>query len=218
MVQLLTGMLDVPLGERNALLVAAGYAPAYGDRPLGAPDLEPVRRALEYILQQQEPFPALVLDAEWNIVMSNGAAHRIFDLFRATVKTPNVMRKVFDPNGIRPFIVNWSCIAECMMQGLHRDVATTGSQALMRLRDELLGYPGVPTRWRTPDALASFPPFVSMELRKDDVSMAFFSTITKFATARDVMLQHLKIECFFPADAPTEQAARRLAAPEPIAV
>src|SRR3989449_2286240 len=93
MVQLLTGMLDVPLGERNALLVAAGYAPAYGDRPLGAPDLEPVRRALEYILRQQEPFPALVLDGLWNVVMANDAARRIFDLFRASLKTPNVMRK-----------------------------------------------------------------------------------------------------------------------------
>src|SRR3982074_3474179 len=88
MVQLLTGMLDVPLGERNALLVAAGYAPLYGDRSLAAPDLEPVRRALEYILRQQEPFPALVLDGEWNIVMHNSAARRIFDLFRATLKTP----------------------------------------------------------------------------------------------------------------------------------
>jgi hypothetical protein len=198
--------------------VAAGYAPAYGDRPLGAPDLEPVRRALEYILRQQEPFPALVLDGEWNIVMSNAAARRIFDLFRATLKTPNVMRKVFDPNGVRPFIVNWPCIAECMMQTLHREVATTGSEAIVRLRDELLAYPGVPTRWRTPNALSSFPPFVSMQLRKDDVSMAFFSTITKFATPRDVMLQHLKIESFFPADESTEAAARRLAAPEPIAV
>ena len=65
-------MLDVPLGERNALLVSAGYAPLYGDRPLGAPELEPVRRALEFILRQQEPYPALVLDGQWNIVMHNG--------------------------------------------------------------------------------------------------------------------------------------------------
>jgi transcriptional regulator with XRE-family HTH domain len=219
MVQLLAGMLDVPFGERNALLVAAGYAPAYGDRPLGAPDLEPVRRALEYILRQQEPFPALVLDGEWNVVMTNDAARRIFDLFRGSLKTPNVMRKVFDPSGLRPFIVNWPCIAECMMQTLHREVAATGSDAVVRLRDEMLAYPGVPPRWRTPDALASFPPLVAMELRKGDVSMAFFSTITVFATPRDVMLQHLKIECFFPADASTEQIARRLAAAsEPIAV
>jgi transcriptional regulator with XRE-family HTH domain len=217
MVQLLTGMLDVPFGERNALLVAAGYAPAYGDRPLGAPDLAPVRRALDYILRQQEPFPALVLDGEWNIVMHNDAAHRVFDLFRGTTKTPNVMRKVFDPDGLRPYIVNWPAIAECLMQSLHREAAS-GNQAIARLRDEMLGYPGVPTRWRTPDALAEFPPFVSMELRKDALSLTFFSTITKFATPRDVMLQELKIECFFPADGGTESTSRRLAAAEPIAV
>ncbi len=218
MVQLLTGMLDVPLGERNTLLVAAGYAPAYGDRPLGAPDLQPVRRALEYILRQQEPFPALVLDGEWNVVMSNDAARRVFELFKSAAHTPNVMRKVFDPDGIRPFIVNWSCMGGGLMQGLHREVGAPGSDALMRLRDELLAFPGVPKRWRTPDALASFPPFVSMELKRGDVAMTFFSTITTFATARDVMLQHLKIECFFPADTPTEQTARRLAAPATIAV
>ena len=219
MVQLLAGMLDVPLGERNALLVAAGYAPAYGDRSLTAPDLEPVRRALEFILRQQEPFPALVLDGEWNIVMHNDAASRVFEPFRATLHTPNVMRKVFDPDGIRPFIVNWQCIAECMMQSLHREVAATGSESVVRLRDELLAYPGVPARWRTPDALASLPPLVAMQLRKGDVAMAFFSTITVFATPRDVMLQNLKIECFFPADASTEQTARRLAAAaQPVAV
>jgi len=217
MVQLLSGMLDVQLADRNTLLVAAGYAPAYGDRPLGAPDLEPVRRALEYILLQQEPFPALVLDAEWNIVMRNDAAHRVFDLFRGPTRSANVMRKVFDPNGLRPYIVNWPCIAECLMQTLHREAAS-GSEAMARMRDEMLSYPGVPPRWRTPSALAEFPPFVSMELRKDTLSMTFFSTITKFATPRDVMLQQLKIECFFPADTATEAAARRLGTAEPIAV
>ena len=150
--------------------------------------------------------------------MSNDAAHRVFERFKSTAHTPNVLRKVFDPDGIRPFIVNWSCIAGCLMQALHREVAATGSDALVRLRDDLLAFPGVPKRWRTPDALASFPPFVSMELKRDDASMTFFSTITTFATARDVMLQHLKIECFFPADATTEQTARRLAAPAMIAV
>jgi transcriptional regulator with XRE-family HTH domain len=217
MVQLLSGMLDVPFGDRNALLVAAGYAPAYGDRPLGAPDLAPVRRALEYILRQQEPFPALVLDGEWNIVMGNEASHRVFEQFRGELKSTNVMRKVFDPNGLRPYIVNWPNIAECLMQTLHRDAAS-GNVAIARLRDELLGYPGVPARWRTPDALAEFPPFVSMELRKGEVAMTFFSTITRFATPRDVMLQHLMIECFFPADPATEARSRRLAAAQPIAV
>jgi len=218
MVELLTGMLDVPLGERNSLLVSAGYAPMYGQRPLNAPELEPVRRALELILRQQEPFPALVLDGEWNIVMHNGAAKRIFELFRGEVRTPNVMRKVFDPDGLRPFIVNWQELAACLMHSVHREIAATGSQSLVTLRDDLLAYPGVPARWRMPDAVSPVDPLVAMQLRKGDASMAFFSTITQFATPRDITLQQLKIESFFPADAATEQTARRLAAPRSIAV
>ena len=218
MVQLLTGMLDVPLGERNALLVSAGYAPIYGERPLNAPELEPIRRALELILRQQEPYPALVLDGEWNIVLHNTAAKRIFELFRTSVKTPNVMRKVFDPDGLRPYILNWQEIAACLMDSVHREVAATGNQALVDLRDELLAYPGVPARWRMPDAVAPLDPLVAMHLRKGAVSMSFFSTITQFATPRDITLQQLKIECFFPGDAPTEQAARHLASPESVAV
>jgi transcriptional regulator with XRE-family HTH domain len=218
MVQLLAGMLDVPLGERNALLVAAGYAPMYGERPLGAPELKPVRRALEFILRQQEPYPALVLDGDWNIVMGNEASRRVFAPYKNGCSTPNVMRKVFDPDQMRPFIMNWQEIAACLMHSVHREVATTGAESLVHLRDELLAYPGVPARWRTPDAVATVDPLVAMHLRRGDASMSFFSTITQFATPRDITLQQLKIECFFPADAATEQASRRLAAAEPIAV
>jgi transcriptional regulator with XRE-family HTH domain len=220
MVQLLAGMLDVPFGERNALLVSAGYAPIYGDRPPGAPELEPVRRALQFILRQQEPYPALVLDGQWNVVMRNAASRRIFELFRAPLEAVNVMRTVFDPAMLRPFVINWEQIAQCMMHSLHREIAATGSNAVARLRDELLAYPGVPSRWGTPGTLDGMPPMVSMQLRKGDLSMSFFSMITKLATPRDVALQQLKIECFFPADAITEETARRLASgsPQTIAV
>jgi transcriptional regulator with XRE-family HTH domain len=219
MVQLLAGMLDVPLGERNALLVAAGYAPLYGDRPLGAPELEAVRRALQFILRQQEPYPALVVDGQWNVVMKNEASRRIFDLFRGPQETSNVMRTVFDPQMLRPAIVNWDEVAQCLMHSVHREVAATGGETMLRLRDELLAYPGVPARWKTPGALAPMPPLVAMQMRKGDLSMAFFSMITTFATPRDVALQQLKIECFFPADAATEQTARTLASTaQPIAV
>jgi transcriptional regulator with XRE-family HTH domain len=219
MVQLLTGMLDVPLGERNALLVAAGYAPMYAERPLGAPELAPVRRALEFILRQQEPFPALVLDRDWNIVMGNEASRRVFAPYKNGSSTPNVMRKVFDPQQMRPFIVNWQEIAECLMHNVHREVAATGAASLVALRDELLSYPGVPARWRTPDAVALVDPLVAMQLRRGDAAMAYFSTITQFATSRDITLQQLKIECFFPADSATEEIARHLAeSARPIAV
>src|SRR3954469_16433525 len=223
MVQLLAGMLDVPFGDRNALLVSAGYAPAYGERPLSARELEPVRRALTFTLRQQEPFPALVLDGEWNIVMRNEASHRIFDLFTDrgdTGKPINVMRTVFDPRGMRKFIVNWEELAECLVHSMHRHVAATGSETMATLRDELLSYPGVPSRWSVPDPTVAMPPLVSMQLKKDDLSLTFFSMITTLGTPRDVTLQQLKIECFFPADTITEQLARRLAAetPQPIAV
>jgi transcriptional regulator with XRE-family HTH domain len=222
MVQLLAGMLDVPLGDRNALLVSAGYAPAYGERPLTAPELEPVRRALQFTLRQQEPFPALVVDGEWNIVMGNEASRRIFDLFTDDCDdvNVNVMRTVFDPRGLRRFIVNWEELAGCLVNSLHRQVADTGSAVMVRLRDELLAYPGVPARWSVPDPTVTMQPLVSMELRRDDLSLTFFSMITTLGTPRDVTLQQLKIECFFPADAVTEQVARRLAsaAPQPIAV
>ena len=228
MVQLLAGMLDVPLGDRNALLVSAGYAPAYGERPLSAPELKPVRRALQFTLRQQEPFPALVVDGEWNIVMKNEGAHRVFELFSQPDGDDdcviggqvNVMRTVFHPNGLRRYIVNWEELAGCLVNSLHRQVAETGSGAMTRLRDELLAYPGVPSRWSVPDPGVAMPPLVSMHLRKDDLSLTFFSMITTLGTPRDVTLQQLKIECFFPADVVTEQTARHLASasPQPVAV
>ena len=223
MVQLLAGMLDVPLGDRNTLLVSAGYAPAYGERPLSAPELEPVRRALMFTLRQQEPFPALVVDGEWNVVMRNQASHRIFGLFDdpgADLTRVNVLRTVFDPRRLRRFIVNWEELAQCLVNSVHRHVAATGSETMTQLRDELLAYPGVPSRWSVPDPCVEMQPLVSMQLRKGDLAMTFFSMVTTLGTPRDVTLQQLKIECFFPADATTEQTARRLAsaAPQPIAV
>ena len=94
----------------------------------------------------------------------------------------------------------------------------TGSQAVIHLRDELLAYPGVPDRWRAPEALSPMEPLVNMRLRKGDLSLAFFSMITTLGRPRDVTLQALKIECFFPADAVTEEVARSLAMPQPVAV
>lgn len=222
MVQLLAGMLDVPFAERNALLVGAGYAPVYGERPLEAPELAPVRRALEFTLRQQEPYPALVMDGYHNIVMRNEASRRIFALFRGPVpdhQTINGLRTVFDPNGLRPFVDNWDEMAECMMQALQRQIADTGDESLMQLRDELLAMPGVPARFRTVSVVMAEPPIINLRLRKGDLALAFFSAVSFIGYARDITLRGLKIECFFPADAATDQFARRLAAtPDTVAV
>ncbi len=222
MVQLLAGMLDVPLTERNALLVGAGYAPVYGERPLGAPEFQHVRRALEYTLRQQEPYPALVMNGFHDIVMRNEASTRIFEVFRGPIpdqRTINGIRTVFDPRGLRPFIVNWDEMAECMMQGLQREIAETGNEELVALRAELLAYPGVPSRFAALSALGAETPLVNLRLRKADLTLSFFSAVSFIGRARDITLQNLKIECFFPADDVTEQFARRLATtPRAVAV
>jgi transcriptional regulator with XRE-family HTH domain len=218
MVQRLAHVLDVPLSGQNGLLVAAGYAPIYGERELSAPELEHVRRALEFILRQQEPYPAIVMDGRWDIVMRNEASQRIFGLFRPPTKEGreqalNGMRTVFHPQGIRQFLLNWEELARPLIQTLHREAACGTNPTAASLRDELLAYPGVPAPWKLADPYTPVPPLLTMRLKKDDVSFAFFSTLTALATPRDIMLQQLRIECFYPADAVTEETARRLAAP-----
>jgi transcriptional regulator with XRE-family HTH domain len=218
MVLLLAGVLDVPLRERNALLLAAGFAPVYRETGLEAPALGQARKALELILRHQEPYPAVVMDRHWNVLTSNGAAVRFFG---ELVPPPepgrraNVIRSMFDPAGLRPYVANWEAVAEALVQRIHREavggVPDEGTSALL---EEILAYPGVPARWRSPDLLAAAPgPYLSVMFRKGDLAMDFFSTVTTLGTPLDVTLQEMRIESFFPADERTEAAARRLAAP-----
>jgi transcriptional regulator with XRE-family HTH domain len=217
MVQLLATVLDVPLSEQNNFLVAAGYAPIYGERELSAPELVHVRRALDFILKQQEPYPAIVFDGEWNITARNDAAGNIFSLFRITSAAgrkagSNAMRTIFHLEAMRQYIVNWEEYAGPLMQTLHREAADGLNVNAARLRDELLTYPGVPARWKVADPQFFVPPMLTMQLRKDELSLKFFNTLTTLAMPRDITLQQLRIECFYPADTITEEAARRLTA------
>ena len=213
MVHLLASALDVPLADRNAMLLAAGYAPAYAERGLDAPELRHVRRVLTFILERQEPYPAIVVDAGWNTVLMNEATPQIFrHFFDAAALGPlagNAMHIICHPAGMRRFIVNWEEFAGPLIQTLHREAATAPAAAA--LRDVLLAYPGMPERWRVPHADAPVPPVVCMRLKKDGLALAFFSTLTMLATPRDVTLAELRIECFYPGDQATEETARRLA-------
>ena len=219
MVQLLASVLEVSLGDRNAMLLAAGYAPAYGQRDLGAPDVEHVRRAFEFVLRQHEPYPAVVVDGGWDVVMANAAVARIFGAFFRPVAPPpllarNAMHMVCHPDGLRRYMTNWEEFAGPLIQTIHRE-AGGGLPAAVALRDALLAYPGMPARWRTPDPGAQVAPVLTMRLRKGDLALAFFSTMTTLATPRDVVLQQMRIECFYPADAAAEATVRQLAAPSP---
>jgi transcriptional regulator with XRE-family HTH domain len=216
MVLLLSRVLEMPLRSRNELLAVAGYAPIYRETALDAPEMAQVRRALGFMLRQQEPYPAMALDRHWNILMSNEATSRVMGLFldpaaAAAVGSPNAMRLSYHPQGLRPFIVNWEATAAAFIQWLHRDLLRTGDAGTRRLLDELLSYPDVPRKLRTLDLDASAVPFLAIELRKGDTHLRFFTTLAGLGTPYDITLHELRVECFFPADEATAEACRRLA-------
>src|SRR6266852_3737082 len=216
MIFMLSRVLDVPLRDRNDLLMTAGYAAMYRATDLDAPALEQARRALDFMLRQQEPYPAIVVDRNWTILKANGGAARLVEAFAdpsaATEWGGNAMRLMFHPRGFRPHIVNWEAMAASLIQWLHRDVLSgLGGAETRNLLDELLSYPGVPPRWRTLDLDVSTAPFLAIDFSKGDLHLRFFSTLTSLGTPHDITLQELCVEAFFPADAATEEASRQLA-------
>ena len=216
MILMLARVLDVPLRDRNDLLMAAGYAAMYRATDLDSPALEQARRALDFMLRQQEPYPAIVVDRQWTILKANGGAARLVEAFAdasaAAEWGGNAMRLMFHPRGFRPHIVNWEAMAAALIQWLHRDVLSgLGGTETRQLLGELLSYPGVPPRWRTLDLDVSTAPFLTIDFSKGDLHLRFFSTLTSLGTPHDITLQELRVESFFPADAATEEASRRLA-------
>jgi len=218
MVLLLASVLDVPLRDQNLLLTAAGYAPIYRETALGAPELGQVQQALRFMLQKQEPYPAIVVDRHWNILMQNAAGGRIFGLFldrEAMAEVPgppNAIRMTFHPRGLRPYLVNWEALAGPLIQQVHREaVGGIPDEGTRRLLEEVVSYPGVPARWRTPDANAHSTAVLPFTLRKGDLTLRFFTTIATLGTPQDITLQELRVECFFPADAATDERAHALA-------
>ena len=217
MVLQLARALDVPLRDRNDLLTAAGFAPIYRTTDLDAPALTLARRALDFILKGQEPYPALVLDRHWNVLKVNDGSACVQAFFLDAKKVaelgpPNAMRLMFHPAGFRPYIVNWEPTAASVVQWLHRDVASGfGGAETRQLLNELLTCPDVPRHWRTLDLDASTAPFLPIEFSKDGLSLRYFTTLTTLGTPHDITLQELRVESFFPADEATEAASRRLA-------
>jgi transcriptional regulator with XRE-family HTH domain len=215
MVLRLAGVLDVPLRERNALLLAAGFAPVYAESPLEAPALAAVRGALEAILAQQEPFPAVVMNRRWDILQTNRAAARFFGLLLgARAAGPaNVLRLMFHPDGLRPFVTNWEEVARTLLLRSQREaLGGRADPATRALLAEVLAYPGVPAGLASAPPTTPLLPVVPVRFSHGDQRFDYFSAITTLGTPQDVTVQELRIECFFPADPATAAAARRLAA------
>lgn len=215
MVLRLAQRLDVPLRERNALLVAAGYAPMYRERPLADPALAPAREAVALILRAHEPNPALAVDRHWNLVAGNRMlAHLLAGADAGLMQGPvNVLRLSLHPRGLAGRIVNLGQWREHLFERLHQQVRATGDTVLSDLLAELQAYP-VPegahdTRLGGEHLGVALP----LQLRAPDGRvLSFISTTTVFGTAVDVTVQELALETFFPLDGPTGEALRQLAA------
>ena len=208
--------LGLALRERNAFLVAAGYAPMYPESALAKPELERVRRAIELMLEQQEPYPAFALDRHWNVLLANRGAAAVNRLVLGGRESAhrNLLRQVFDPRDLRAALVNWEEVAGDLIRHLHKVVADSPTDtAARRLLEEVLAYPGVPASWRWRELGVKNSPLLTTAFRAaDGRELRFFSTITTFGTPRDVTLDELHIECCFPVDEATASCCRELAA------
>jgi transcriptional regulator with XRE-family HTH domain len=210
MVLHLAEQLDVPLRDRNQLLLAAGFAPAFAQRELDAPELGPVRDAIDQVLRGHEPYPALVVDRHWGLVAANRAlAVLLTGVAEQLLEPPvNVLRVSLHPDGLAPRILNLVQWREHLLERLARDAVATGDPALTVLHEELASYPaGSPSAPLDP-AVAEIA--VPLRLRHVDAELAFISTKTTFGTAVDVTLAELSIESFFPGDPQTAEVMRSL--------
>lgn len=202
----LADRLNIPLRERNAALLAAGFAPAYSERDLADPEMEAARVALQAILKAHEPFPALVIDRHWNMLQANGAVGPLLNgVANQTLLTPpvNVLRLSLHPEGLASRIENLGEWRDHLYHRLHRQIAATRDETLIRLRMELSAYGKPAQDGESASSLAGV--FVPLRLRTPLATLSFLSTTTVFGTPRDVLLSEIAIEAFFPADQTTAQ-------------
>jgi len=211
MLLVLGSALDLPLRERNTLLVAAGFAPVYRVSPLDDPEMAHVHQAITRIFDLHEPHPAMVLDRSWNVLRLNAGAVRLFGWLAPTMRPGplNVLRAVFDPAaGLRPHVANFDALGAAMLERLRTEAGV--DPELASLLEELEAH------WREAGMRSArpagpHPVALPIHLRKDGVDLRYFTTLTTLGTPLDVTAQELRIEGYFPLDEATDTFARRLA-------
>ena len=193
--------LQVPLRERNLLLLAAGYAPMYNESGLDAPEMAVVTRAIERVLLQQEPHPALVLDRYWNVVKTNQAAPGFFGSFidlEARKRPRNLLHLMLDPEGMRPFVENWEEVASGLLQRVYREtVGNVVDERTAELLKDLARYPGVQelNKLQKPQGAV-----IPITFRRGAQTISYFSLITTVGIPQTITAQELRIELMFPLD------------------
>jgi len=216
MILRLAAVLDLPLRQQNALLLAAGFAPAWRESNLSAPELAQVNSALDYMLAQQEPYPAFVVDRRWNLLRANAGAGRLVEFLTgpplstrgASTEPVNLAIALVSPDGLRSFIVNWEAVALYLLRGVQADAIGDGTRQTADLLARLLAFPDLPALSQIPNPAETQAPVLTIHFRSQETSLRLFTTIATLGTPHDVTLQEIRVECFFPMDDPTAQLFR----------
>jgi transcriptional regulator with XRE-family HTH domain len=202
----LAARLEVPLRERNRMLLSSGYAPRYSQQPLQARDMQPVRAALQRLLELHQPYPGLVLDRQWNVVLANDAALSLTALLPPALREPslNIFRASLHPQGLSRLTANFEEWAGYLLHTLQAAVSNSSDAELASLEQEVLSYPNVQAlRTKRQAPLPGPALLVPCVLDLPGGRLSMFTTLTTFGTPRDVTLEELCVELFYPADAET---------------
>jgi hypothetical protein len=209
MVLRLGATMSLPLRQQNTLLLAAGYAPAWRERDLATPDLAAANSALDYMLAQHEPYPAFVIDRHWNLLRANRGALKLTEfLVGAVPPTPpseplNLAVALLSPDGLRPFIVNWHEVALHFIRGVAADADADGVPKTADLLNRLLTFPDVPLSSALAVPEEGQGPVLPIHFQRDGTSLQLFTIIATLGTPRDVTLEEIRVEFFFPVDEAT---------------
>ena len=212
MILQLSETLDVPLRDRNAWLTAAGFAPIFRTRALDHPQMGQVMSAVRMMLTAHEPFPAVALDRAWNVRMSNTPFDRLGAMLgediwsRVGGDQHNLMRLFFHPQGIRPFVTNWSAVGPLMWRRAQREAEALGGLEMKAVLDDLAPLQDPTLLWSAADT--ALVPVMPFNMQVGDLRISMFAVVATFGTAQDVTADELRIETLFPADAETEALFR----------
>jgi transcriptional regulator with XRE-family HTH domain len=218
MILRLAAVLGLPLRQQNAVFLAAGYAPPWRESDLSTPELARVSCALDFMLAQQEPYPAFVVDRRWDLLRANTGALRLTGFLTGPApavpagEPVNLAVALVSPDGLRPFIVNWEEVILYFLRGVQDDAVADGTPETAALLKRLLAVPGVPAVSQAPPPDEAPAPVLPIHFRRGETSLRMFTTLATLGTPRDVTLQEIRIECFFPLDDTTARTFQDWAA------
>lgn len=212
MLMRLADVLDLPHKDSNLLLNSGGYAAAYSELDLDSDAMEPVRAALGLILENHNPYPALVMDGNYNLLMANQAQQNLMQLALGQehqLPTTNLMMALFREDMFRPLIANWEIVASHLLRRLRRQVLAYNSEPHKALFQQILAL-DPPENWQQPNEFGDDGPMLTIDFSLDGLTLSLFTTISQFGTALDTGMEELLIESYFPANETSEKFFSKL--------